>query len=251
MGPAFFSAKSSVCALATLYPIFHIPSRPIPTGIGRSLNPRAKASDAAFGRPQSDMGRFRTKEINGDAADVRMQVNASFKAGSFGIDLVATQHLLSQLKDIFSGTGAAAISNASGILAAIGMTVTSGYGLIQLLLKLRGRRPVKIEQKGEIAHVWINQTETVEVEHNVIRLYRNSGVRTSLEKVVSPLERDGIDDEDKNFLAKVDAGERFGKGDVLFVDLRQVQSIEGAKLVTESIIATVIEHRQPLQQRLL
>ena len=134
------------------------------------------------------------KEINGDAADVRVQVNASFKAGSFGIDLIATQHLLSQLKDIFSGTGAAAISNASGILALIGMTATAGYGLIQLLLKLGGRKPVTIEQKGEIARVWINKTETVEVEHNVIRLYRNSIVRTSLEKVVSPLEHEGIDD---------------------------------------------------------
>lgn len=259
------------------------------------------------------------KEINGDAADVRVQVNASFKAGSFGIDLVATQHLLSQLKDIFSGTGAAALSNASGILALIGMTVTSGYGLIQLLLRLGGRKPVRIEQKGEIASVWINQTETVEVEYNVIRLYRNSVVRASLEKVVSPLERDGIEDfgvvmdgqkvldihardvssfnagiteanaevvsdvtarkllqiesltfkdgnkwrvsdgnatyhvaiEDKEFLAKIDAGQRFGKGDVLMVDLRQVQSIDGAKLVTASIIVKVIEHRQPLQQSLL
>ena len=259
------------------------------------------------------------KEINGDAADVRVQVNASFKAGSFGIDLVATQHLLSQLKDIFSGTSASAVSNASGILALIGMTVTSGYGLIQLLLKLGGRKPVKIEQKGEIARVWISQTETVEVERNVIRLYRNSVVRTSLEKVVSPLEREGIDDfgivmdgrkvldihagdvpsfnagvteieaeivsdmtarkllqiesltfkdgnkwrvndgsatyhvaiEDKAFLAKIDAGQRFGKGDVLVVDLRQVQSIEGAKLLTASTIVKVIEHRQPLQQSLL
>lgn len=259
------------------------------------------------------------KEINGDAADVRVQVNASFKAGSFGIDLVATQHLLSQLKDIFSGTGAAALSNASGILALIGMTVTSGYGLIQLLLRLGGRKPVRIEQKGELASVWINQTETVEVEYNVIRLYRNSVVRASLEKVVSPLERDGIEDfgvvmdgqkvldihardvssfnagiteanaevvsdvtarkllqiesltfkdgnkwrvsdgnatyhvaiEDKEFLAKIDAGQRFRKGDVLMVDLRQVQSIDGAKLVTASIIVKVIEHRQPLQQSLL
>ncbi|MGN6804350.1 MAG: hypothetical protein ACTHJZ_00225 [Trinickia sp.] len=259
------------------------------------------------------------KEINGDAADVRVQVNASFKAGSFGIDLVATQHLLSQLKDIFSGTGAAALSNASGILALIGMTVTSGYGLIQLLLRLGGRKPVRIEQKGELASVWINQTETVEVEYNVIRLYRNSVVRASLEKVVSPLERDGIEDfgvvmdgqkvldihardvssfnagiteanaevvsdvtarkllqiesltfkdgnkwrvsdgnatyhvaiEDKEFLAKIDAGQRFGKGDVLMVDLRQVQSIDGAKLVTASIIVKVMEHRQPLQQSLL
>jgi hypothetical protein len=57
--------------------------------------------------------------------------------------------------------------------------------------------------------------------------------------------------EDKEFLAKIDAGERFGKGDVLVVDLRQVQSIVNAKLVNESIIVKVLEHRQPLQQSLI
>lgn len=57
--------------------------------------------------------------------------------------------------------------------------------------------------------------------------------------------------EDKDFLDKIDAGERFGKGDVLVVDLRQIQSIVGAKLVTESKIVKVWEHRAPLQQELL
>jgi hypothetical protein len=57
--------------------------------------------------------------------------------------------------------------------------------------------------------------------------------------------------EDKAFLGSIDAGERFGKGDVLVVDLRQVQSIVGAKLINESIIVKVWEHRQPLQQNLI
>ena len=57
--------------------------------------------------------------------------------------------------------------------------------------------------------------------------------------------------EDREFLAKIDAGERFGKGDALVVDLRQVQTIEGAKLLTESIIVKMIEHRKPRQQSLL
>jgi hypothetical protein len=41
------------------------------------------------------------------------------------------------------------------------------------------------------------------------------------------------------------------KGDVLVVDLRQVQSIVDASLVSESAIVKVYEHRQPLQQNLL
>lgn len=178
---------------------------------------------------------------------------------------------------------------------------------------------MRIAQKGDTAILWITQTETVDVERDVIRLYRSTVMRTSLEKVVSPLERDGIDDfgvvihgekvldtraedlpslsaaitnaeaeivsdtktrkvlqiesltfkdrnkwrvsdgnatrhaaiEDKDFLAKIDAGECFGKGDVLVVDWRQVQKIEGAKLVTEFSIVKVIEHRQPLPQSLL
>ncbi|CAB3786885.1 hypothetical protein [Pararobbsia alpina] len=36
------------------------------------------------------------QEINGEAAEVRVQVNATFKAGSFGIELVAAQQLMAQ-----------------------------------------------------------------------------------------------------------------------------------------------------------
>jgi hypothetical protein len=268
----------------------------------------------------ADLFTAANKEINGDTAEVRVQVNASFKAGSFGIDLITSQHLLSQIKDIFAGNGATAIANGWTILRIVGFTGGGlAGGLVGLLRVLKGRRPVKIEQKGDVATVWMTQTETIEVERDVIRLYRNSVVRTSLEKVVSPLEREGITDfgvvvngqvvldvhddevtsfsaavsdvdaevvsdtitrkmlqieylafkdgnkwrvhdgtatyhasiEDKEFLANIDAGERFGKGDVLVVELRQVQSIVNAKLVNESIIVKVLEHRLSLQQSLI
>jgi hypothetical protein len=56
---------------------------------------------------------------------------------------------------------------------------------------------------------------------------------------------------DKQFLARVNAGEeRFGKGDVLVVDLRRVQSITDNGLKLEYIISKVNEHRAPLQMRL-
>jgi hypothetical protein len=268
----------------------------------------------------ADLFTAANKEINGDAAEVRVQVNASFKAGSFWIDLVASQHLLSQIKDMFAGNGATAIANGWTILQIVGLTGGAlAGGLVGLLRWFKGRRPIRIEQTGNVATVWVSETETIDVERDVIRLYRNSVVRTSLEKVVSPLEREGItnfgvvvndqvvldvhDDEiawfsaaasnadaeivsdttgrklllieslafkdgnkwrvhdgtatfhasieDKEFLANFDAGVRFGKGDVLVVDLRQVQSIVSAKLVNESMIVKVLEHRQPLQQSLI
>ncbi|SAK99384.1 hypothetical protein AWB76_07708 [Caballeronia temeraria] len=57
--------------------------------------------------------------------------------------------------------------------------------------------------------------------------------------------------DDEEFLTKVNDGERFGKGDVLVVDLRQIQTIEAGALKTEYQIVKVHEHRAPLQQTLL
>lgn len=262
----------------------------------------------------ADLFTAANKAINGDAAEARVEVHASFKVGSFGIDLVAAQHLLTQIREIFTGKDAAAIANAAGILSAVGFT---GSGLIWLLRRLQGKQPVRIEQYGEVAQVWITETESVSVANDVIHLYRSRIVRTSLEKTLSPLERDGIDQfgvvlrddvvldiqaneiesfrsgidneeivsddisrkmlliesltfkdgnkwrvhdgahqfcatiDDVDFLAKIDAGRRFGKGDVLVVDLRQIQKVAGAKLTTAFHIVKVIEHKAPLQAALL
>src|SRR5271156_4152512 len=87
----------------------------------------------------ADLFTAANKEINGDAAEVRVQVNASFKAGSFGIDLIASQHLLSQIKDIFAGNGATAIANGWTILQIVGFTGGGlAGGLVGLLRLLKG-----------------------------------------------------------------------------------------------------------------
>lgn len=58
--------------------------------------------------------------------------------------------------------------------------------------------------------------------------------------------------EDVDFIARVDAGlERFGKGDVLIVDMRRVQLITDNGLKSEWSIIKVHEHRAPLQASLL
>lgn len=54
--------------------------------------------------------------------------------------------------------------------------------------------------------------------------------------------------EDKDFLARVDAGERFGKGDVLTVDLRIVQERSGLKISMDRSVVKVVEHRTGLEQ---
>lgn len=51
------------------------------------------------------------------------------------------------------------------------------------------------------------------------------------------------DIEDKEFLARVNAGERFGKGDVLFADVRISQRQSGMKLSAERTLVRVHEHK--------
>jgi hypothetical protein len=49
--------------------------------------------------------------------------------------------------------------------------------------------------------------------------------------------------EDREFLARVDAGEPFRKGDVVIADVRINQQQSGMKLVAERAISKVIEHK--------
>ncbi|AXF22469.1 hypothetical protein CUJ89_18150 [Burkholderia pyrrocinia] len=263
----------------------------------------------------ADLFTSTNKELNGENAEVRLEVRGSFKAGSFHSELIFVQSLASQIRDLFAGPNAGAFSNAMAILGALG--IVGGGGLIGLIRTLRGRKPRRIEQEGEQTRVWISEQESFTVDEVTYRLYLNRTVRVSLQKALSPLERDGIasfgivrgntieltiendeldvfassDDpgevvtdtiarkvlllesvvfkdgnkwrvhdgtsaffaalEDEQFLAKVDAGERFGKGDVLVVDLRQTQIVTDEGLRNEYRIVKVREHRAPLQPALI
>lgn len=53
---------------------------------------------------------------------------------------------------------------------------------------------------------------------------------------------------DREFLAKVDAGELFGKGDLLRVALRITQQRAGIKISTERAVLKVYEHRRGSEQ---
>jgi hypothetical protein len=57
--------------------------------------------------------------------------------------------------------------------------------------------------------------------------------------------------EDTEFLAKIDAGMRFGKGDLLNVDLRRIQRMVDSRLVSDYRVVKVREHRAPSQRALL
>lgn len=53
---------------------------------------------------------------------------------------------------------------------------------------------------------------------------------------------------DKEFLDRVDNGERFGKGDILRVELQTIQQRSGGKISTERVVVKVIEHKTGPEQ---
>jgi len=263
----------------------------------------------------ADLLRAANAELHGDTADVRIAVRASFKEGSFGIDLLFSQDMLTQLIELFSGKEASATANAIQILSGIGLL---GGGLIGFLRWLKGRQIDRIEQRRNKALVYVT-SESIEIDLVTLRLLKNRRVRMELRNVLRPLDSDGIDSfststsaglseiitkaelpyflppadadlplsdstacglllkvesavfkdgnkwrftdgsrsfyaaiEDASFLARVDSGEeRFGKADVLLVDLRQIQYAIDGELKSDYRIVRVIEHRLPLQKPLI
>lgn len=254
-----------------------------------------------------------------DSAEVRVNVNGSFKGGSFGVDFVALQSIKDQIVSIFAGPGATAAANLFAILSGIG--ILGAGGLIGVIKWLRGRKPssIRIENDKTVFELQLDESiETFEVDLAAGKLYQSRVVRQSLARVVKPLETEGIDIfacgqdgatqtvvskeeaeffaiaasgadvvsdvtsagvllqiesavfkdgnkwrfsdgsnsffaeiSDEAFRARIDSGdERFGKGDVLIVDLRRVQTITDTGLKSEYIIDRVREHKAPLQMGL-
>ena len=129
-----------------------------------------------------------------DSAEVRVNVNGSFKGGSFGVDFVALQSIKDQIVSIFAGPGATAAANLFAILSGIG--ILGAGGLIGLIKWLRGRKPSSIRIEGDktIFELKLEQTvETFEVDLAAGKLYQSRIVRQSLARVVKPLETEGID----------------------------------------------------------
>jgi hypothetical protein len=261
------------------------------------------------------------KEAYPNDGEVRVNVQGNFKGGSFGVDLIAVQTMAQQLVSLLSGPASTAAANLLSILAGLGLIGGTG-GLIGVIKWLNKRKPSSVRtvaDKTVFELVEGGVLETFEADLVTGKLYQSRIVRTTLARVVKPLEREGVDvfacgldgvcqsvvtkadiaafefaasaadvlsdtvstgvllqiesaafrDDNKwrfsegagpfyaeiadpDFMHRVNAGtERFGKGDVLIVDLRKVQTIASAGLKLEFSITKVHAHKAPLQEPLI
>jgi hypothetical protein len=130
--------------------------------------------------------------LNGEQARVAVNVHASFKAGSFGIDVETVQSLWQRVLDFTSNHNVASISVLMGLL---GFTVRDGCaGVVKVIKWLRGRGVTKIEPlENGIVRLYVGD-EYLETEEAVIKLVQDYKLRKALEGVIAePLTREGID----------------------------------------------------------
>lgn len=130
----------------------------------------------------SDLLTHANKEINGDKLEIKLNVKANFKTGCFGIEFVEQLSWVNQIKDLLTGPTATALANASGILGFVGFFGGTAIGVIQLYKKLKGKPPVKIEETLDNAKVFYSETEYLEVDKRVLRLYRSKVIASDIEK---------------------------------------------------------------------
>lgn len=140
-----------------------------------------------------DMLEAATRALNGDRLKSQINVRASFKTGCFGIDFNLATDWVLKVRDIFATDTASAAANAIEILGAIGLVVWKGkQSLIAVLKWLRGRKIEKVEIGDKTARL-IVENEALEIELAVLALLRDLAVREALDKLLAPLDREGID----------------------------------------------------------
>jgi hypothetical protein len=133
------------------------------------------------------------KALYGDNAKPQINVKGSFKTGGFNIDFVTAVSWIKSLRDMFAGENATAILNGLQILSALGFAVIAGKkGLAQVLQWLRGRKITKVSLGPESAVVFVDD-DFFEIEMDTLMLLREVSVRQAFDRVLSPLDKPGID----------------------------------------------------------
>lgn len=131
--------------------------------------------------------------VNGDRTKISVKVNADFKRGSFEISFEVLQGIIGQMRDLLAGQTATATANLISILGLGG--ISTGFGLITLLRKLRGKKPRNIITMvdGKI-QLSLEDGSDLVIAPEVLELFRDLAVRRAVAEMVKPLENDGIDE---------------------------------------------------------
>lgn len=149
--------------------------------------------------------------LYGEGVKTTVKVRASFRTGSFGIDLSLHQNLLTSIFSLLDGHAAEAMANASGILGLI-------WEMINLIKWVGGRKIRSIEKRGESRIVVLLEAgDSQEFDEKVVKLFQDLKTRNSLTKVISPVAKSGIDSV--RFSEESSEGVEIVKGELGYFDV--------------------------------
>jgi len=115
-------------------------------------------------------------------ARIELHVRAGQRMGSFEIDLQLVQSMLDQFVDLFTSDHVIALSTLLGLLG------ISGFGVLQLLKRAKGRKPKHVLEVEETHRVRLTyDDEEIEVDSSVWNLSGRHRVQSGLAQLVSPL----------------------------------------------------------------
>lgn len=154
----------------------------------------------------SDTIDIAAKQIYGEKTKISIKVNASFKAGSFGIDFT----LASLIQDAITFFTSGFVSATLNIAGVIGLTYAGTKmcrkGVIQLIKWINGRNITKIVPTDKDNVIIYIGDEFEEYDLAVLQLFKNYKFRKALEGMIKkPLEKEGIDE----FAVTLDKGKNF------------------------------------------
>lgn len=133
------------------------------------------------------------KLVNADNSSIAVKVNADFQKGSFEIQLELVRTLADQIQNLFTPT--VSTKELIELLGLAGST-QSLLGLPNLmdLIRWSKRNPIKKAKKREDGRVEIiSENESMVVHANVVNVFQSVAVRESLNGVIAPTKRVGID----------------------------------------------------------
>jgi anthranilate/para-aminobenzoate synthase component I len=138
-----------------------------------------------------DLCQEANRVLNGDKAQVAVNVKSDFERGSFAVHLTVVQSLVDQAKTLLLGDD---VKAAQALLEILGLSGAGGVaaGLFKLVKWLRGHKPKEVTTLQSGDHMVRVEGGQIEVNVGVVNLYNDPNVRRALHGVVRPLEQDGF-----------------------------------------------------------
>lgn len=133
------------------------------------------------------------KIVNNDNSTIAVKVNADFQKGSFEIQLDVIRTLADQLQSLFTNhISVAQLLEYLGLGATV-QSIVGGPSVIDIIKWVKNRKIDKAIKNDNKTATLVIQDESVTVNIDVLNIYMSIPVRESLDAMVAPTKRSGID----------------------------------------------------------